>query len=192
MTPEREQHSISSERLKSILERCPCLEDFLSLKPNFSQEEFDEWLVVTISSFNEIHNTFEEELGKEWQDQTISPLVSVGNSLKIFNNSKPKTNSPEGFHIFVTEAIFLLGFEIGNTEESRYFLKDILNVFNRADMLNQESKNNDVIGKFFYGVMKAGVSFRSNPDLDERFPIDSATNSGGLDVFRDFINSLDF
>ena len=188
MTPERRQYSISSERLKSILERCPCLEDFLSLKPNFNQKEFDEWLMITVGSFNEMHDTFEEELGEEWQNQTISPLVTVGNSLKIFNNNKPKTNPPEGFNIFVTEAVFLLGFEIGNAEESRYFLKDILKVFDRADMLNQESKNNGITYKFFSGVIKAGISFRSNPDLDERFPI----NSDGLDVFRDFINSLDF
>jgi len=187
MTPEREQYSISPERLKSILERCPCLEDFLSLKLSFSQEEFNEWLVVTVDSFNEMHDTFEEELGEEWQDQTISPLVSVGNSLKIFNNNKPKTNPPEGFNIFATEAVFLLGFEIGNTEEPRYFLKDILSVFDRVDMLNPKSKNNGTTYKFFSGVIKAGISFRSNPNLDERFPI----NSDGLDVFRDFINSLD-
>jgi len=90
---------------------------------------------------------------------------------------------------------FFVGFEIGNQEEIEYYLPKFTEKMIKFFTLNDQHENLSpkTTRDFFLKIMKDGVSFRSqNYELDQIFsgPSSKSEENDGLNLFRNFVNSL--
>ena len=181
----------SSETAQKRLKKYPLLHSLLSV-PEMNKTSIRPFLL----HLREIRGIFEEKLGPK-KLESFRNYISQLALNNLNQRISPPESSPLAAKIAITTIMsaFFVGFEIGNQEEIEYYLPKFTEKMIKFFTLNDQHENLSpkTTRDFFLKIMKDGVSFRSqNYELDQIFsgPSSKSEENDGLNLFRNFVNSL--
>lgn len=197
MSFSEQKPDLGPEKREEILDRCPLLEAFIDRTMPTSRF----WFGVVDNFSKDVEEELLKPQKERWgyERKSVSEILyhelNPGPYSKRYFDDANQDILPEVR--FIIKNLFLIGYEVGSKKEAFLFIPDILEKLNDLRFFKPEfsdsDEGRDTVSDYIKGIIEKGVETKKKlleakiKETDKEEP-----EEDNLDIFREFINSLDF
>lgn len=183
-SPEYSDHEFFLQlRKEEVLDTSPLLSLFVD-----AQDHDELWVSCMEEKILEYRKLFTESFGNNWSDLTTTPLQILLSESALFSGF-PTQQDRENHERFYIEQLLMMGYEIGPEKKLlNLYIPDIAEVTDSFAIRNRRTSLATITSFVKIGLYTGGELRNKIETANE---IEVPSNSEKLDVYRDFINTLD-